>query len=34
MEECKIVKLPDGVLYLIAGIIIGPSVLNLASIDA
>ncbi|SHK34572.1 cation:proton antiporter [Tepidibacter formicigenes] len=30
----KIVKLPDVVLYLIAGIIIGPSVLNLASIDS
>ncbi len=30
----KIVKLPDVVLFLIGGIIIGPSVLNLASIDA
>ncbi|CAH2214068.1 cation:proton antiporter [Tepidibacter aestuarii] len=30
----KYVKVPDVVLFLIAGIIIGPSVLNMASIDA
>ncbi len=30
----KVVKLPDVVLFLIAGIIIGPAVLNIASIDA
>ncbi len=30
----KVVKLPDVVLFLIAGIIIGPSVLNIASIEA
>ena len=29
----EVIKVPDVVLYLLAGIIIGPSVLNLVSID-